>query len=84
MATVTYIKETKQHISAMRAVMRYCQRENKTIDPQTGRQYVTGVNCNGVDSFTEFLATKTTYNKLDGINFFPICAVLFAQRKHHL
>lgn len=70
MATVTYIKETKQHISAMRAVMRYCQREDKTIDPQTGHQYVTGVNCNGVHSFTEFLATKTAYNKLGGINFY--------------
>ncbi len=70
MATVTYIKETKQHVSAMKAVMRYCQREDKTTDPKTGRQYVTGLNCNGANSFTEFLATKTAYNKLDGINFY--------------
>ena len=70
MATVTYIKETKQHASAMKAVMRYCQREDKTTDPKTGRRYVTGLNCNGTNSFTEFLATKTTYNKLDGINFY--------------
>ena len=70
MATVTYIKETKQHVSAMKAVMRYCQREDKTTDPKTGRRYVTGLNCNGPNSFTEFLATKTAYNKLDGINFY--------------
>ena len=70
MATVTYIKETKQHVSAMKAVMRYCQREDKTTDPKTGVRYVTGLNCNGANSFTEFLATKTAYNKLDGINFY--------------
>ena len=70
MATVTYIKETKQHVSAMKAVMRYCQREDKTTDPKTGRRYVSGLNCNGANSFTEFLATKTAYNKLDGINFY--------------
>lgn len=50
--------------------MRYCQREEKTTDPKTGIRYVTGLNCNGANSFTEFLATKTTYNKLDGINFY--------------
>lgn len=70
MATVTYIKEAKQHISAMRAVMQYCQREDKTIDPQTGQRFVSGVNCNGANAFTEFVATKTAYYKLDGINFY--------------
>lgn len=70
MVTVTYIKENRQHISAMKAVMRYCQREDKTTDPKNGIRYVTGLNCNGPNSFTEFLATKTTYNKLDGINFY--------------
>lgn len=70
MATVTYIKETKQHISAMKAVMQYCQREDKTTDPKTGIRYVTGLNCNGANSFMEFLTTKTAYNKLDGINFY--------------
>ena len=70
MATVTYIKETKQHVSVMKAVMRYCQREDKITDPKTGRQYITGLNCSGANSFTEFLATKTAYNKLDGINFY--------------
>ena len=78
MATVTYIKESKQHISAMKAVMCYCQREDKTTDPQTGHRYVSGVDCNGASSFTEFLATKTAYGKLDGINFYQenICEYL--------
>ena len=70
MATVTYIKEAKQHVSAMKAVMRYCQREDKTTDPKTGVRYVTGLNCNGANSFMEFLATKTAYSKVDGINFY--------------
>ena len=70
MATVTYIREAKQHVSAMKAVMGYCQRKDKITDPETGRQYVTGLNCNGDHAFTEFLATKTAYDKLDGINFY--------------
>ena len=70
MATVTYIREAKQHVSAMKAVMGYCQRIDKTTDPETGRRYVTGLNCNGENAFTEFLATKTAYGKMDGINFY--------------
>ena len=70
MATVTYIREAKQHVSAMKAVMGYCQRMDKTTDPETGRRYVSGLNCNGENAFTEFLATKTAYDKLDGINFY--------------
>lgn len=54
----------------MRAVMRYCQREDKTTDPKTGRRYVSGVNCCGPNSFGEFMVTKTAYHKLDGINFY--------------
>jgi len=54
----------------MKAVMRYCQRKDKTTDPKTGVRYVTGLNCDGANSFTEFLATKTVYNKVDGINFY--------------
>ena len=54
----------------MKAVMRYCQREDKTTDPKTSVRYVTGLNCNGANSFMEFLATKTAYNKVDGINFY--------------
>jgi len=70
MATVTYIPETRQHISAMVNVMRYCLQESKTVDGLTGHQYVSGIGCDGMNSITEFLATKYAYGKLDGINFY--------------
>lgn len=70
MATVTYIKETRQHPSAMVSVMRYCLQESKTVDQLTGQRYVSGIGCDGLNSITEFLATKYAYGKLDGINFY--------------
>ena len=70
MATVTYIKETRQHPSAMVSVMRYCLQESKTVDQLTGQRYVSGIGCDGMNSITEFLATKHAYGKLDGINFY--------------
>lgn len=70
MATVTYIKETRQHPSAMVSVMRYCLQESKTVDGLTGQRYVSGIGCDGLNSITEFLATKYAYGKLDGINFY--------------
>lgn len=42
MATVLYIPEHKQSPSAMRACIRYCVQEKKTMDAD-GRQYVGGV-----------------------------------------
>ena len=70
MATVTYIKEKKQHLGAMAAVMKYCAQDQKTIDKRSGQKLVSGVNCDGGNAITEFLATKAAYNKLDGINFY--------------
>lgn len=70
MATVTYIKETRQHPSAMVSIMRYCLQESKTVDQLTGQRYVSGIGCDGLNSITEFLATKYAYGKLDGINFY--------------
>ena len=67
MATVTYIKETRQHPSAMVSVMRYCLQESKTVDGLTGQRYVSGIGCDGLNSITEFLATKYAYGKLDGM-----------------
>ena len=70
MATVTYIKEKKQHLGAMVAVMKYCAQEQKTWDEQSQQKLVSGINCDGSNAITEFLATKAAYNKLDGINFY--------------
>lgn len=67
---MTYIRETKQHISAMRAVMDYCMREDKTWDEQSQSRLVSGINCDGQDSILEFEATKAAHGKMDGINFY--------------
>ena len=70
MATVIYIPERKQHLSAMRAVMAYCQRQDKVWDDQSGRSLVSGIHCDGFNAVTEFEATKAAYRKLDGMNFY--------------
>ena len=70
MATVTYIKEKKQHISAMRGVMRYCMHEAKTWDEQSQQFLISGINCNGANSILEFETTKAAHGKLDGTNFY--------------
>ena len=43
MATVIFIKESKQTPSAMRGCIRYCVQEKKTVD-ENGQQYVGGVH----------------------------------------
>lgn len=70
MATVTYIKETRQHLSAMRAVMDYCMRKDKTWDEQSQQYLISGINCDGSNSILEFEATKAAHGKMDGINFY--------------
>ena len=70
MATVTYIKEKKQHLSAMRGVMRYCMHESKTWDEQSQQFLISGINCSGVNSILEFETTKAAHGKMDGRNFY--------------
>lgn len=70
MATVTYIKERRQSVGAMRAVIAYCQREDKTVDTITGQRFVSGIHCDGLNAATEFVATKGAYHKMDGIYFY--------------
>lgn len=70
MATVTYIKEKKQHLSAMRGVMRYCMHETKTWDEQSQQYLISGVNCNGANSILEFETTKAAHGKMNGTNFY--------------
>ena len=70
MATVIFIKESRQDPSAMRAVINYCQQEYKTFDRRSKRQLVSGINCDGANSFREFMATKRVYGKADGIFFY--------------
>lgn len=69
MATVIFIKESKQTPSAMRGCISYCVQEKKTVD-ENGRQYVGGVNCLGAHAYDEFMATKNLYGKASGIYFY--------------
>ena len=70
MATVSYIPESHQSISAMKAVIDYCLQQKKVADEENGRRLVSGVNCNGENAFTEFMATKTAHHKKGGMNFY--------------
>lgn len=70
MATVSFIPESRQSISAMKAVIEYCLQQKKVADADSGRRLVSGVNCNGENAFTEFIATKTAHHKKGGMNFY--------------
>lgn len=70
MATVTYIRESKQSISAMKGVIDYCCQDKKVYDEISNQRLVIGINCDGENAFAEFLATKKSYKKTDGMNFY--------------
>ena len=70
MATVSFIPESSQSISAMKAVIEYCLQQKKVADADSGRRLVSGVNCSGENAFTEFMATKTAHHKKGGMNFY--------------
>ena len=70
MATVMYIPEHRQNRFAMRAVINYCMQEYKTYDSKSKRRLVSGVNCDGHNSFREFMATKKVYGKDNGVFFY--------------
>lgn len=70
MATVTYIRESKQSISAMKGVIDYCCQDKKIYDEISNQRLVSGINCDGENAFKEFMATKKSYGKTDGMNFY--------------
>lgn len=70
MATVTFIPEAKQSVSAMSGLINYCLQDCKVRDQQSGRRLVGGVNCNGENAYTEFMTTKNSYGKTTGMNFY--------------
>lgn len=70
MATVTYIRESKQSISTMKGVIDYCCQDKKVYDKISNQRLVSGVNCYGENAFKEFMATKKSYGKTDGMNFY--------------
>lgn len=70
MATLTYISNRTQNASVMKKVIDYCKRDSKVTDPETERRYVSGVNCNGENSYAEFMATKKCFDKATGMYFY--------------
>ena len=54
----------------MQRVMEYCMQEKKTWDEEAGIRWVSGVNCDGLNSVTEFEATKAAWGKEEGIRFY--------------
>lgn len=61
MATVNFIPESNQSISAMKAVIEYCLQQKKVADADSGRCLVSGVNCDDENTFAEFMATKNAH-----------------------
>lgn len=70
MATVNYIRESVQSASVMKNVINYCKQDFKVTDPETGHRYVSGINCDGENSYTEFMATKKCFDKANGVYFY--------------
>ena len=70
MPIVRFIKNEKQNISAMKGSIDYCLQKHKTVDAQTGKRYVSGVNCNGLNAFKEFMTTKLANDAIDGRLFY--------------
>lgn len=70
MATISYIQEHNQSAAAMKAVIDYCCQDKKVYDVNTNRRLVSGINCDGENAYKEFMATKKTYHKTDGMFFY--------------
>lgn len=70
MATVTYIKESRQNIASMKGVIDYCVQDFKVYDSKSKQRLVSGINCNGENAFQEFMLTKNSYKKTTGMNFY--------------
>lgn len=70
MPIVRFIKNEKQNASAMKGSIDYCLQKCKTIDSQTGRRYVSGINCNGLNAYKEFMTTKLANDANNGRYFY--------------
>ncbi|MCM1286231.1 MAG: relaxase/mobilization nuclease domain-containing protein [Acetobacter sp.] len=70
MPIVKFIKNEKQNPSAMKGSIDYCLQKYKTVDVQTGQRYVSGINCNGLNAYKEFMTTKIANNANSGRYFY--------------
>jgi len=69
MATVTFVKNTKQTSNAMKGVLNYCCRKDKTLFDENIR-LLTGVNCTASSAYREFMLTKESFWKANGRFFY--------------
>ncbi len=70
MPIVRFIKNKKQNASAMKGSIDYCLQKFKTVDALTGKRYVSGINCNGLNAYKEFMTTKLANNANNGRYFY--------------
>ena len=70
MATINYIPERIQTKSVMKRVIDYCSQEKKTVDPETGIRYLSGINCDPNDAYNDFNNTKDIFKKSLGTQFY--------------
>ena len=70
MATINYIPERIQTKSVMKRVIDYCSQEKKTVDPETGIRYLSGINCDPNDAYNDFNNTKDIFKKNLGTQFY--------------
>lgn len=70
MPIVKFIKNEKQNASAMKGSIDYCLQKHKTVDSLTGQRYVSGINCNGLNAYKEFMTTKLANNANNGRYFY--------------
>jgi hypothetical protein len=54
----------------MKGVIDYCCQDKKVYDEISNQRLVSGVICDGENAFAEFLTTKKSYKKTDGMNFY--------------
>ena len=70
MPIVRFIKNEKQNPSAMKGSIDYCLQKCKTVDSQTGKRYVSGINCSGLNAYKEFMTTKLANHADNGRYFY--------------
>ena len=70
MPIVRFIKNEKQNASAMKGSIDYCLQKFKTVDALTGKRYVSGINCNGLNAYKEFMTTKLANHADNGRYFY--------------
>lgn len=64
MATINYIPERIQTKSVMKRVIDYCSQEKKTVDPETGIRYLSGINCDPNDNAYDLFLLVHLHNLL--------------------